>query len=137
MTGRQLDKEFSMRLEKETDYENDEDVSKLKNLDDNMDISEEFDEPEFNNSDDDDDFELNIKSESISDSDSDSDSGKSSRMDDPVRIYLREMGQAPLLSREEEIELSKQIELGQRTIQEAILTTPFGVAEVKRLLNNI
>ncbi|MBM3235634.1 RNA polymerase sigma factor RpoD [Candidatus Poribacteria bacterium] len=47
------------------------------------------------------------------------------------------MGQAPLLSREEEIVLSKQIEEGQQIIQDAILETPFAITEVKKLLNNI
>ena len=32
------------------------------------------------------------------------------RMDDPVRMYLRQMGQIPLLTRQEEIELAKRIE---------------------------
>ncbi|HIE35239.1 MAG TPA: RNA polymerase sigma factor RpoD, partial [Campylobacterales bacterium] len=35
-----------------------------------------------------------------------------SRSDSPVRMYLREMGQIPLLTKEEEIELSKKIEIG-------------------------
>ncbi|MCZ6729059.1 MAG: RNA polymerase sigma factor RpoD [SAR324 cluster bacterium] len=36
------------------------------------------------------------------------------RTDDPVRMYLREMGYIKLLSREEEVEISKRIEEGQR-----------------------
>ena len=39
-----------------------------------------------------------------------------SRSDSPVRMYLREMGQIPLLTKEEEISLSKKIELGENTI---------------------
>ena len=31
-------------------------------------------------------------------------------LDDPVRMYLRQMGQVPLLSREEEVAISKRIE---------------------------
>ena len=126
-----------MKRKKETDYEDNDDVSALENLDDDVDFSEEFDESEFTTpADANDDFELNIKPESISGLDSDSNE-KSSKTDDPVRIYLREMGQAPLLSREEEIELSKQIEEGQRIIQDAILETPLAITEVKKLLNNI
>ena len=39
-----------------------------------------------------------------------------SRSDSPVRMYLREMGQIPLLTKEEEIEISKRIEMGEDII---------------------
>ncbi|PAF50530.1 RNA polymerase sigma factor RpoD [Helicobacter sp. 13S00477-4] len=48
-----------------------------------------------------------------------------SRSDSPVRMYLREMGQIPLLTKEEEIDLSKQIELGENTILDAICSVPY------------
>lgn len=48
-----------------------------------------------------------------------------SRSDSPVRMYLREMGQIPLLTKEEEIELSKKIELGENTILDAICSVPY------------
>ena len=48
-----------------------------------------------------------------------------SRSDSPVRMYLREMGQIPLLTREEEIELSKSIELGENIILDAICSVPY------------
>ncbi|MBD3372924.1 MAG: RNA polymerase sigma factor RpoD [Candidatus Coatesbacteria bacterium] len=44
------------------------------------------------------------------------------RTDDPVRLYLREMGRVPLLSREGEIELAKRIEYGQNVIQDAVFS---------------
>ncbi len=44
------------------------------------------------------------------------------RTDDPVRLYLREMGRVPLLSREGEIELAKGIESGQNVIQDAVFS---------------
>ncbi|OGF97959.1 MAG: hypothetical protein A2Z06_02655, partial [Candidatus Glassbacteria bacterium RBG_16_58_8] len=43
-----------------------------------------------------------------------------SRADDPVKMYLREMGKVSLLSRDEEIELAKQIEEGRRGILEIL-----------------
>ncbi|REA79957.1 RNA polymerase sigma factor RpoD, partial [Staphylococcus pseudintermedius] len=43
-----------------------------------------------------------------------------SRSDSPVRMYLREMGDIKLLSKDEEIELSKQIRLGEDIILDAI-----------------
>ncbi|WP_082807815.1 RNA polymerase sigma factor RpoD [Helicobacter himalayensis] len=48
-----------------------------------------------------------------------------SRSDSPVRMYLREMGQIPLLTKEEEIDLSKKIELGESTILDAICSVPY------------
>ena len=48
-----------------------------------------------------------------------------SRSDSPVRMYLREMGQIPLLTKEEEIDISKQIELGESIIIDAICSVPY------------
>ncbi|WP_104695108.1 RNA polymerase sigma factor RpoD [Helicobacter salomonis] len=48
-----------------------------------------------------------------------------SRSDSPVRMYLREMGEIPLLSKEEEVELSKQIKLGENIILDAICSVPY------------
>jgi len=48
-----------------------------------------------------------------------------SRSDSPVRMYLREMGKIPLLTKEEEIELSKQIEEGEDIIIDAICSVPY------------
>lgn len=41
--------------------------------------------------------------------------------DDPVRMYLKEMGSVPLLTREEEVEISKRIEKAQIQIEKIIL----------------
>ena len=48
-----------------------------------------------------------------------------SRSDSPVRMYLREMGKIPLLTKEEEVELSKQIEEGEEIIIDAICSVPY------------
>ncbi|MEE8588877.1 MAG: RNA polymerase sigma factor RpoD [Sulfurimonadaceae bacterium] len=48
-----------------------------------------------------------------------------SRSDSPVRMYLREMGQIPLLTKDEEIEISKKIEYGQSIILDAICSVPY------------
>lgn len=48
-----------------------------------------------------------------------------SRSDSPVRMYLREMGQISLLSKDEEIEISKKIELGEDIIIDAFCSVPF------------
>jgi len=48
-----------------------------------------------------------------------------SRSDSPVRMYLREMGDIPLLTKEEEIELSEKIEFGEAIILDAICSVPY------------
>ena len=48
-----------------------------------------------------------------------------SRSDSPVRMYLRELGQIALLTKEEEVEISKRIELGEDIIIDAFCSVPF------------
>lgn len=48
-----------------------------------------------------------------------------SRSDSPVRMYLREMGQIPLLTKEEEIEISKQIKYGEDMIIDAVCSVSY------------
>ncbi|HZP17865.1 MAG TPA: RNA polymerase sigma factor RpoD [Terriglobales bacterium] len=49
---------------------------------------------------------------------------------DPVRLYLREMGAAPLLTRDQEVEIFKRIERGQRRTLKALSRSPFGIRQV-------
>jgi RNA polymerase primary sigma factor len=46
------------------------------------------------------------------------------RYDDPVRMYLREMGRVPLLDREGEVEIAKRIEAGSRRIRCVVFQSP-------------
>ncbi|HBF34654.1 TPA: hypothetical protein DDW35_08815, partial [Candidatus Sumerlaeota bacterium] len=55
------------------------------------------------------------------------------KIDDPVRLYLMEMGKVPLLSREDEIMLAKRIEEGRREITEAIANASATAKEIQRL----
>ncbi|HHH51430.1 MAG TPA: RNA polymerase sigma factor RpoD [Campylobacterales bacterium] len=48
-----------------------------------------------------------------------------SRSDSPVRMYLREMGKIPLLTKEEEVYLSREIEAGEDIILDAICSVPY------------
>src|SRR5439155_936722 len=41
-------------------------------------------------------------------------------LDDPVRMYLKQMGQVPLLTREQEVEISKRIENAEDMVQKHI-----------------
>jgi len=52
---------------------------------------------------------------------------------DPVRVYLREMGASPLLTREEEVEIAKRIERGQVTSMKALSRSPIVIQQVLAL----
>jgi len=54
--------------------------------------------------------------------------GLLSRTDDPVRLYLKEMGSVALLSREGEIEIAKRIEEGKKNISSAVFGLPMTIA---------
>src|SRR6266849_2740406 len=47
-----------------------------------------------------------------------------SESSDPVRLYLREMGNFQLLSREQEVEIAKRIEAGENEVEEEVLRSP-------------
>lgn len=49
--------------------------------------------------------------------------------DDPVRMYLKEMGSVPLLTREEEVEISKRIEKAQIQIERIIMRFRYSTSE--------
>jgi RNA polymerase primary sigma factor len=52
---------------------------------------------------------------------------------DPVRIYLKEMGSFPLLTREGEVEVAKRIESGQQEILRVVLNCPIAIPEIINL----
>ena len=56
------------------------------------------------------------------------------RYDDPVRMYLREMGRVPLLNREGEIEIAKRIEAGHLRVSEAVFSLNATTKELKRYI---
>lgn len=60
-----------------------------------------------------------------------------SRVDDPVRMYLREMGRVPLLTRDQEIELAKEIENGRFKICRALALSKTGLKEIGRLVEKL
>ena len=55
------------------------------------------------------------------------------RTSDPVRMYLREMGQVSLLTREGEVEIAKRIEEGEALVARVIVKTPIAFMEVVNL----
>jgi RNA polymerase primary sigma factor len=55
------------------------------------------------------------------------------RITDPVKMYLREMGQVSLLTREGEVEIAKRIEMGEREIFNAIMESSIGIKRIMSL----
>jgi RNA polymerase primary sigma factor len=55
------------------------------------------------------------------------------KTDDPVRMYLREMGTIPLLTREGEVEIAKRIEEGQNAVVQAIVLNALATKELLEL----
>jgi len=58
-------------------------------------------------------------------------------IDDPVRLYLLQMGGIPLLSRETEVSNSKQIELWRRRFRNTLLANDFVLAGAVALLEKV
>ena len=56
--------------------------------------------------------------------------GTIGKTDDPVRMYLREMGTVPLLTREGEVEIAKRIEVGRGDVQDVVCRMPFVISEI-------
>ncbi len=74
------------------------------------------------------DFRVNRKKESTAaDNEKGSDLDKS---DDPIRMYLREMGGVELLSREGEIAIAKRIEAGKTVMTSALLQSPLTAKKI-------
>jgi RNA polymerase primary sigma factor len=55
--------------------------------------------------------------------------------DDPVRLYLKEMGSVPLLTREEEVDISKRIEKAQIQIEKIIMRFRYSTREAISIAN--
>lgn len=77
------------------------------------------------------DVDIESDSDSINDEDEDLNAVEDiGRTDDPVRMYLREMGGVELLSREGEIEIAKRIEGGREVMLHSLYETPIALREM-------
>ncbi len=63
--------------------------------------------------------------------------GSLGKTNDPVRMYLREMGSIALLTREGEVEIAKRIEKGSLISKEMILSTPVALREISALCDKV
>src|SRR5690349_20584761 len=61
----------------------------------------------------------------------------SRRIDDPVRMYLTQMGEIPLLTRDQEIELAKRIEITRKKFRRKVLECDFALRLVVDVLKTV
>jgi RNA polymerase primary sigma factor len=59
------------------------------------------------------------------------------KIDDPVRMYLTQMGEIPLLTREEEISLARKIELTRKQFRKDVLSSGFGLQSAIEILEDV
>jgi len=59
------------------------------------------------------------------------------KIDDPVRMYLTQMGEIPLLTREEEISLARKIELTRKQFRKDALSSGFGLQQAIEILEDV
>ena len=59
------------------------------------------------------------------------------KFDDPVRLYLKEMGTVSLLTREGEVAIAKRIEEGEREVLHSLLEVPLTLKEIMRLVTRL
>jgi RNA polymerase primary sigma factor len=56
---------------------------------------------------------------------------------DPIRLYISQMANIPLLTKEQEVELSKRIENGRRAFRRVVLGSPFGLKSAFEALSKV
>ena len=59
------------------------------------------------------------------------------KYDDPIRMYLREMGRVPLLDRQGEVEIAKRIESGQHQVLETVFATDASLSKLRELVKQL
>ena len=115
----------------------------VKDGDEAEDIPDDIDEEELDLDDDEDEDEDDEDEDDEDDEDSDIPSSapqkklvfndKESSVDDPIRLYLREIGKENLLTAEQEVELSKQMEDGENIIKKVLKTSGMIIPEFHEL----
>jgi RNA polymerase primary sigma factor len=63
------------------------------------------------------------------DAEAEDEKGRLDILDDPVRMYLKQMGQVPLLTREQEVEISKRIEAAEGEVKRIVYSFGFAAKE--------
>jgi RNA polymerase primary sigma factor len=74
--------------------------------------------------------EADLKEEPVAEPNFDLSLGVDTKSQDPVRVYLREMGSVPLLTREGEVVIAKRMDRGQLVVMKAITRSPIVIKEL-------
>jgi RNA polymerase primary sigma factor len=75
--------------------------------------------------------------EALDDNPSSDDTGGDDRIDDPVRMYLMQMGEIPLLNRQEEVAVARRIERGRRHFRNCMVASDYVLQGAIHLLDDI
>src|SRR5689334_5995921 len=87
------------------------------------------DESEAIDDDDDEEIDLNLEKELAE--------ASTKRIDDPVRMYLTQMGEIPLLTREQEIALAKKIEITRKIFRSKVLESDYCLQSAVEILQQV
>jgi RNA polymerase primary sigma factor len=96
-------------------------------------IEDSFDDEVFGEVSDADEDDL----DPMSDEEHDAEFAGAERIDDPVRIYLMQMGGIPLLNRQEEVAVARRIDRGRRGFRHSMLASDFVLQAAVHMLENI
>src|SRR5215211_4800416 len=75
--------------------------------------------------------------EPFDDDELDLSAGEVDKATDPVRMYLRQMGRVPLLTREQEVSIAKRIENGQIRANRIIARSPIAISELVKIAGEL
>ncbi|HEY7118417.1 MAG TPA: RNA polymerase sigma factor RpoD [Tepidisphaeraceae bacterium] len=89
----------------------------------------EAEEPAEGKEEDEEEFDLNLEEELAE--------ASSKRIDDPVRMYLTQMGEIPLLTREQEIALAKKIEITRKIFRSKVLESDYCLQSAVDILQQV
>jgi RNA polymerase primary sigma factor len=57
---------------------------------------------------------------------------RQTRFDDPIWVYMRELGRVPLLNRDREVQIARRIKEAESQMREVLFTSPFSIQEILR-----
>ena len=63
--------------------------------------------------------------------------GLPARIDDPLRLYLTQMGKIPLLTRQDELRLASRIDIARKRFRSTVLESPWAMAQAVQILEDL
>ncbi len=101
-------------------------------------VDESSDEPAVDEFEEDGEATIDDESDDVLADDQETEpTGEDDQIDDPVRIYLMQMGEIPLLKRQEELSVARRIERGRRRFRNCMLANDYVLQAAITLLEDI